>query len=89
MNKADLVAAVAAKADITKVDAKKAVDAIIAISTEALKAGDKVTLVGFGTFAVVERGARVGRNPRTGSAIKIGPKKVVKFRPGAELGELD
>lgn len=88
MNKAELVAAVAAKANLTKVDAKKAVDAVIGVSTDALKTGDKLTLVGFGTFTVTERGARMGRNPRTGATIKIGSKKIVKFRPGSELNEI-
>ena len=84
MNKSELVAAVAAKAGLSKVDAKKAVDAVVASVTEALKAGDKVALIGFGTFAVAERPARQGVNPQTGKAIKIAAKKLAKFKAGAE-----
>ncbi|MDR1553303.1 MAG: HU family DNA-binding protein [Prevotellaceae bacterium] len=85
MNKAELIDAIAANAKLTKVDSKKALDAFIkAVSTE-LKKGNKVALVGFGSFAVSKRSARTGRNPRTGAAIKIAAKKVVKFKPGSEL----
>lgn len=87
MNKSELVAAVAAKAGLSKVDAKKAVDAVVASVTEALKAGDKVALVGFGTFSVAERAARQGINPATKAKIMIPAKKVVKFKAGAELAE--
>ncbi|MCE1202668.1 MAG: HU family DNA-binding protein [Bacteroidia bacterium] len=85
MNKAELIDAIAAEANLTKVDAKKALDAFVAATTNALKAGDKVTLVGFGTFSVSARSARKGRNPQTGKEISISAKKVVKFKPGAEL----
>ena len=85
MNKAELVDAIASKAGLTKVDAKKGLDATMEVVSEALKAGDKVSLVGFGSFAVSARSARTGRNPQTGKAINIGAKKVVKFKPGAEL----
>lgn len=85
MNKAELIDAIAAGASLTKVDAKKALDAFVAATTNALKAGDKVTLVGFGTFSVSSRSARKGRNPQTGKEINISAKKVVKFKPGAEL----
>lgn len=85
MNKAELIDAIAAEASLTKVDAKKALDAFVAATTNALKAGDKVTLVGFGTFSVSSRSARKGRNPQTGKEINISAKKVVKFKPGAEL----
>ncbi|MBR0202060.1 MAG: HU family DNA-binding protein [Bacteroidaceae bacterium] len=85
MNKTELTAAIAAKAGLTKVDAKKALEATIEAITEALKGGDKVALVGFGTFATGERGARTGINPQTKQAIKIAAKKVAKFKAGAEL----
>ena len=85
MNKTDLTNAIAAKAGLTKVDAKKALDATIDAITEALKAGEKVALIGFGTFAVVERDARQGVNPRSGEAIEIAAKKLAKFKAGAEL----
>jgi DNA-binding protein HU-beta len=85
MNKTDLTNAIAAKAGLTKVDAKKALDATIDAITEALKAGEKVALIGFGTFAVVEREARQGVNPRSGEAIEIAAKKLAKFKAGAEL----
>ncbi len=85
MNKAELIDAIATGASLTKVDAKKALDAFVAATTNALKAGDKVTLVGFGTFSVSSRSARKGRNPQTGKEINISAKKVVKFKPGAEL----
>ncbi|MBR3442708.1 MAG: HU family DNA-binding protein [Bacteroidaceae bacterium] len=85
MNKSELVAAVAAKAGLSKVDAKKAVDAVVASVTEALKGGDKVALVGFGTFSVAERPARQGINPRTKQKITIAAKKTAKFKAGAEL----
>ena len=85
MNKSELVAAVAAKAGLSKVDAKKAVDAVVASVTEALKGGDKVALVGFGTFSVAERPARQGINPRTKQKITIAAKKTAKFKADAEL----
>lgn len=85
MNKTDLTSAIAAKAGLTKVDAKKALDATIAAITEALKAGDKVALIGFGTFSVAKRDARTGINPQTKKAIKIAAKKLAKFKAGAEL----
>ena len=85
MNKTELTNAIAAKAGLTKVDAKKALDATIAAITDALKAGEKVALIGFGTFAVNERPARQGVNPRSGEAIEIAAKKQAKFKAGAEL----
>ena len=88
MNKADLISAIAAKAELTKVDAKKALDAFIEVSGEAMKKGERITLVGFGTFSVNERNARNGRNPRTGAKIMIAAKKVVRFKAGAELNKL-
>ena len=88
MNKADLISSIAAKAELTKVDAKKALDAFIEVSGGAMKKGERITLVGFGTFSVNERNARNGRNPRTGAKIKIAAKKVVRFKAGAELNKL-
>lgn len=85
MNKNELVAAVAEEAGLTKVDAAKAVDAFVASITNALKAGDEVRLVGFGTFAVSKRSATTGRNPRTGATIKIPARKQAKFKAGKAL----
>jgi DNA-binding protein HU-beta len=86
MNKAELVDAIARKAELTKGDAKKALDAFTATVAETLQQGDKIALVGFGTFSVAERSARTGRNPRTGGELKIPAKKVAKFKPSNELG---
>lgn len=85
MNKTELIDAVAAKAGLSKVDAKKALDAVLDSIAEAVKGGDKVALVGFGTFSVSERAARTGRNPQTGATIEIAAKKSVKFKAGAGL----
>ena len=88
MNKTELVDAIASESKLTKVDAKKALDAFINSASKALKKGDRVALVGFGTFSVVKRAARNGRNPQTGKPLKIAPKKVAKFSVGAELKKL-
>jgi len=85
MNKAELIEAIAAEAKLTKADAKKALDAFISTTSKTLKKGDRVALVGFGSFSVAKRAARKGRNPQTGKEIKIAAKKVVKFKPGADL----
>lgn len=85
MNKTDLINAIAAEAGLTKADAAKALNATTAAIANAVKVGDKVTLVGFGTFAPTERPARTGKNPRTGEALTIPAKKVVKFKAGSEL----
>ena len=85
MNKTELTSAIAEKAGLTKVDAKKALDAAIDAITAALKKGDKVALIGFGTFAVAKREARQGVNPQTGKAIDIAAKKLAQFKAGAEL----
>jgi DNA-binding protein HU-beta len=85
MNKSELVSAIAAGAGLSKVDAKKALDATLEAITNAVKAGDKVALLGFGTFSVNERPAREGINPATKQKIQIAAKKVVKFKAGAEL----
>ena len=85
MNKIELVNAVAEKSGLSKADAKKAVDGVLDALSGALKSGDKVALVGFGTFSVSERGERTGINPATKQPITIAAKKVVKFKGGAEL----
>ena len=85
MNKAQLIDAIAGDSGLTKADAKKALDAFINVTGGALKGGDRVALVGFGSFGVTERSARTGRNPQTGAEIQIPAKKVVKFKAGSEL----
>ncbi|MBQ2490375.1 MAG: HU family DNA-binding protein [Muribaculaceae bacterium] len=87
MNKTELVNAIANDAKLTKVQAKAALEATLAAITGSLAKGDKVALIGFGTFAVVKKGARKGKNPRTGAEIKIAAKKVAKFKAGAELAK--
>jgi DNA-binding protein HU-beta len=87
MNKAELVDAIAAGSGISKADSKRALDAFIDATGNALKAGDRVSLVGFGSFSVSERAERKGRNPQTGAEITIAAKKVVKFKAGTELSE--
>jgi DNA-binding protein HU-beta len=85
MNKAELVTAMAEKSGLTKAAAEKALNALTAAVTESMKKGQRVGLVGFGSFSVAKRSARTGRNPQTGKEIKIPAKKVVKFKPGADL----
>jgi DNA-binding protein HU-beta len=85
MNKADLIDTVVAEAAISKADATRAVDAVINGITNALKGGNQVSLVGFGTFTVKKRAARTGRNPRTGETIQIQASKVPGFRAGKAL----
>lgn len=85
MNKAELVEAIASESNLSKADARRALDSFIGATTKALKKGDKVALVGFGTWGVVKRAARVGRNPQNGKKINIKAKKVVKFKAGVEL----
>ena len=85
MNKTELVAAVASEAELSKIDSEAAVAAVIASITDALKAGDKVQLVGFGTFEVRERGERQGRNPQTGATVTIPASKIPAFKAGAAL----
>ena len=85
MNKAEFVEAVADTAELSKADAGRAVDAMIAAITRTLKKGDSVTLVGFGTFDVRKRGARTGRNPRTGEEIKIKASLYPAFKAGKAL----
>ena len=88
MNKAQLIDAIAANAGLTKADAKKALDAFVKATAQALKKGDRVALVGFGSFSVAKRSARIGRNPQTGKEIKIPAKKVVKFKSGSDLTDV-
>ncbi|MDD9893638.1 MAG: HU family DNA-binding protein [Gammaproteobacteria bacterium] len=85
MNKSELIDAVAAGADISKADAGRAVDALVDTVSGALKAGDSVTLVGFGTFLVRDRAARTGRNPKTGEELQIAASKVPAFKAGKAL----
>jgi DNA-binding protein HU-beta len=85
MNKAELISHLADEAGITKTQANTALDAFVDAVTKTLKKGDKVTLVGFGTFSVTKRAARNGRNPQTGEVIKIKARKVAKFKAGKEL----
>ena len=87
MNKSELIDKIAAAAGLSKADAKKALDATTGAIKEALAAGGKVQLVGFGTFSVAERPAREGINPATKAKIKIAAKKVAKFKAGAELAD--
>ena len=88
MNKTELVAAVAEQAGLSKKDAEAAVKAFTDVVAEALKAGDKIQLVGFGTFEVSERPAREGRNPRTGETMTIEASKTPKFKAGKALKDL-
>ena len=87
MNKAQLIDAMAEKAGLTKADTKKALDAFVDATGDALKTGDRVALVGFGSFSVTKRNARTGRNPQTGKEIQIAAKNVVKFKAGSELAK--
>ncbi|MBQ9442795.1 MAG: HU family DNA-binding protein [Lachnospiraceae bacterium] len=88
MNKSELVEAIAKKADLSKKDAEAALNALTDAVGKALKKGDKVQLVGFGTFETVKRAARTGRNPQTGKEIKIAASKAPKFKAGKALKDL-
>ena len=88
MNKTELIDAIAEKSGLSKVDSKKALEAFVESVSGELKSGGKIALIGFGTFSVSERSARKGINPRTKVEIKIPAKKVVKFKPGADLAAL-
>ena len=87
MNKAQLIDAMAAESGLKKVEAKKALDAFMEATTNALKNGDRVALIGFGTFSVTERGSRTGRNPQTGKEIQIPAKKFDKFKTASDLAD--
>ncbi len=88
MNKAQLIDAISKEAGLSKIDAKKALDAFVSATSTALKGGERVALVGFGSFAVSERSERTGRNPQTGKEIVIPAKKVIKFKAGSELSDI-
>ena len=87
MNKAELIDAMASDANLSKADAKRALESLTANVTKSLKKGDKVALIGFGTFSISARAARTGRNPQTGATIQIKAKKVAKFKAGAALAK--
>ena len=87
MNKSELVDAIAAESKLTKADSQRALEAFVNATTKALKKGDRVALVGFGSFSVAKRAARIGRNPQSVKAIKIAAKKVAKFKAGADLAK--
>ncbi len=85
MNKSELVDAMASNAGLSKADAKRALEGFIDATGQALKKGDRISLVGFGSFSVSNRAARMGRNPQTGKEIKIAAKNVVRFKAGSDL----
>ena len=85
MNKTQLVEAIALDANLSKIEARKAVDALIRVTVQALREEERITLTGLGTFSVQHKAARTGRNPRTGATVKIPPRKSVKFRLSAEI----
>jgi DNA-binding protein HU-beta len=85
MNKSQLVEAIALESGISKADARKSVDAFVEIVLRTLNENEKVTISGMGVFSVMQRSARVGRNPRTGAQVKIAPKRVIKFRPTIDV----
>ena len=85
MNKGDLINRIAENANLTKNQASEALNCVLDCIGQSLKEGDKVSIVGFGTFSCTHRAARMGRNPQTGASIKIAAKNVVKFKPGKEL----
>ncbi|MFL5729652.1 MAG: HU family DNA-binding protein [Cytophagaceae bacterium] len=87
MNKAELIDAIASETKLSKADSKRALDSFITVTSKALKKGDKVIIIGFGSFSVTKRAARTGRNPQTGKTIQIKAKKVAKFKAGAELAK--
>lgn len=88
MNKNDLITSMAEKAGLTKAQSKNALDAFMSSTSEALKRGDRISLVGFGSFTTVERKARKGHNPKTKQVINIPAKKVIKFKAGSGLSNL-
>jgi DNA-binding protein HU-beta len=87
MNKTDLIDAMASNSGLSKADSKRALEGFMDATSGSLKKGDKVSLVGWGTFSVANRAARTGRNPQTGKEIKIAAKNVVKFKAGSELSK--
>lgn len=87
MNKNDLIKSIAKSANISKVAAEKGLNGMLSTMANAMEDGERVTLVGFGSFSIVERAPRLGRNPKTGESVPIPPRKAVKFRPGKELSQ--
>ena len=87
MNKAEMIDAMATDAGISKAEAKRALDSFVENTTKCLKKGDRLSLIGFGSFSVSRRAARKGRNPQTGKEITIKAKNVVKFKPGSDLAK--
>jgi len=87
MNKAELIDAIAGDANLSKADAKRALESLTSNVTRALQNGNKVALIGFGTFSISNRAARTGRNPQTGATIQIAAKRVAKFKAGAALSK--
>ena len=85
MNKSELIDAIAKESKLSKKDSKTALDALMSAAQKALKKGDRISLVGFGSFIVAKRAARTGRNPQTGKPISIKAKKVVRFKAGSDL----
>lgn len=85
MNKTDLIKSIAHSAQISKVAAEKGLNGMLSTMAEAIEDGERVTLVGLGSFTIVERAPRIGRNPKTGESVSIPPRRAVKFRPGKEL----
>jgi DNA-binding protein HU-beta len=85
MNKNDLIESIAISAQISKVAAERGLNGLLSTMSAAMKDGKRVTLVGFGSFSVVDRAPSTGRNPKTGETVRIPPRKVVKFRPGKDL----
>lgn len=88
MNKAELIEAVASEAGLSKADAKRALESFVNQATIALTKENRISLTGFGSFSISNRSARIGRNPQTGEEINIAAKKVVKFKPGADLSRV-
>lgn len=87
MNKNDLVESIANSAQISKVAAERGLNGLLSAMSAAMKHGERVTLVGFGSFSVVERAPRTGRNPKTGETVQIPSRRVVTFKPGKELSD--
>lgn len=85
MNKSELIDAIAKESKLSKKDSKSSLEAIVKVTQKALKKGDRISLVGFGSFSVAKRAARTGRNPQTGKPISIKAKKVVRFKAGSDL----
>ena len=85
MNKTELIEGIATESGLSKADAKRALEGFQATTTKALKKGDRISLIGFGSFSISKRAARDGRNPQTGKTIKIAAKNVVKFKAGSDL----